>query len=255
MSWQMSVQISTMQFSAGIRRGQCEKVSEVAVCDRDHVKLKWKYTFAYWPWGTRELGGVYSRHSWCLIHRLSGRSDFLGYLSRQLAQTLIFPEILHRVNGEGGAYTDAEGLQRFVVVQLVTASVHNHTAVHKIWITLDTAVTINYNWWQATGSTFGVHHEKRNVEEEDSSIRTCKEHHIMHTHSPHAIHSTYVHLLAGSRCSHFQVPVQKWKKLDGWVLKQGYIQVCNTATSLVAGCLISVHSWSFLLQRQFPWVQ
>ena len=76
---------------------------------------------------------MYSRHSWYLMHRLSGRLDFLGYLSRQLLQTLIFPEILHRVNGEGGVYTEAEGLQKFVVVQLVTASVHNHhTAVHKI---------------------------------------------------------------------------------------------------------------------------
>ena len=28
-------------------------------------------------------------------------------------------------------YTEAEGLQRFLGVQLVMASVHNHTAVHK----------------------------------------------------------------------------------------------------------------------------
>ena len=59
---------------------------------------------------------------------------FLGvFVPAAIADTNIFPEILHRMNGEGGVYTEAEGLQKFVVVQLVTASVHNHhTAVHKI---------------------------------------------------------------------------------------------------------------------------
>ena len=44
-----------------------------------------------------------------------------------------------------------------------------------IRITLDTAVTVNYNWQRAASSTFGVHHEKKNAEEEKTVGRTRRE--------------------------------------------------------------------------------
>ena len=47
---------------------------------------------------------LYSHHCLCLMDRSSGGSCFLGYLFQQPGQTLIFPEILHRMNREGGVY-------------------------------------------------------------------------------------------------------------------------------------------------------
>ena len=179
--------------------------------------------------------GIYSCHSWYLMHRLSGRSDFLGNLSRQLSQTLIFPEILHRVNGEGGVYTEAEGLQSFVMVRLVTASVHNHhTAVHKIWITLNTAGTINYNWQWAAGSTFDVHHGKRNFEEDSSKDMQRTPSHSRTPHHTHTLHMQFiVHMHTCWWSQDVATPRFPSRSKKSWV----------------AGCLRSVHCRSYFLRR------
>ena len=44
--------------------------------------------------------GVNSRQSWCLMHMSTGGSGFIVYLLRQPKHLLMFPAILHNVNGE-----------------------------------------------------------------------------------------------------------------------------------------------------------
>ena len=144
----MSVQISTMQLGVGISenvpsclrllQGRYAKIYCHFNLHCVWLRCRWfacHVSRSTWDHGntwspSQTATSLYSHHCLCLMDRSSGGSCFLGYLFRQPGQTLIFPEILHRMNREGGVYW-GWGVTKILGVQLVMASVHIHTAVHK----------------------------------------------------------------------------------------------------------------------------
>ena len=115
-----------------------------------------------------------------------------------------------------------------------------------------------YNWQWAAGSTLSVYYKKA-MWKKNTAVRTSTlEHRPYHTHTLDMQFIVCMRTCWVGDDSPRPVPVQKQKKLGGWVMNtrlHSSVQLQHCYKSCGQVSLSSTQCCSFLLQRQFPWVQ